>query len=103
MHPLTETSPLSSATSSALQDADAEIIVLLAGLDETVSQPIHARHVYKPDAILWNHRLRDVLSKDARGAYVIDYARFHDTEPDAIHIASADLDKNPAARQAPSP
>lgn len=100
MHPLTETSPLFPTTSSGLQDADAEIIVLLAGLDETVSQPIHARHVYKPGAILWNHRLRDVLSKDSRGAYVIDYAGFHDTEPDAAHIAPADMDKNssPAVR-----
>ncbi len=97
MHPLTETSPLFPTTSSALQDADAEIIVLLAGLDETVSQPIHARHIYKPKAILWNHRFRDVLSKDARGAYVINYAEFHDTEPDAAHTPPADTHKNSSA------
>lgn len=93
MHPLTETSPLFAATSSALRAVDTEIIVLLTGLDETVSQAIHARHVYKSDAILWNHRLRDVLSRNSRGTYIVDYARFHETEPDASPAKPANPSK----------
>lgn len=80
MHPITTTSPLFGLSVSSLLDTDSELVVILTGLDETLSQTIHARHVYAPGAIHWNHRLRDVLSKNQQGKYVIDYEHFDDTE-----------------------
>ena len=80
MHPITGNSPLSGTSRAALEEEDAELVVILAGLDETLSQTIHARHVYKPAAIHWRHRLRDVLSKDTHGHYLIDYRHFDDIE-----------------------
>ncbi len=55
----------------------------MTGLDETLSQSVHARHAWTPDQILWGHRFVDVLvdlPEDGRRA--IDYRRFHDVEPD---------------------
>ncbi len=80
MHPITGNSPLSGTSRAALEEEDAELVVTLAGLDETLSQTIHARHVYRPAAIHWGHRLRDVLSKDTHGKYLIDYRHFDDIE-----------------------
>ncbi|WP_297445824.1 ion channel [Acidiferrobacter sp.] len=80
MHPITGNSPLSGASRATLEAEDAELVVTMAGLDETLSQTIHARHVYRPAAIHWGHRLRDVLSKDTHGRYLIDYGHFDDTE-----------------------
>jgi inward rectifier potassium channel len=80
MHPITGNSPLSGTSRAALEAEDAELVVTMAGLDETLAQTIHARHVYRPAAIHWGHRLRDVLSKDAHGRYLIDYGHFDDIE-----------------------
>jgi len=82
MHPITPESPLFESSLRGLSENDAELIVILAGLDETLSQTIHARHVYTADAIHWHHRLRDVLSKDEHGHTLIDYPHFDDMEPD---------------------
>lgn len=79
MHIITPDSPLWGVDPSGLQDSDAQIVVILAGLDETLSQTIHARHVYRPEQILWGRRLRDILSKSAIGEYQIDYSGFDDT------------------------
>ncbi len=83
MHPITSESPLFSRSVADLAAADAEFVVILTGLDETLSQTIHARHVYRVDDIRWGYRLHDVLGRDPRGRYTIDYARFDDIEADS--------------------
>ncbi len=81
MHPITKESPLYGYDYNQLRTADAQIVVILSGLDETLSQGIHARYVYRPEDILLRHRLEDVLSK--RGdTYVVDYSRFDNVIPD---------------------
>lgn len=82
MHPITGSSPLSAASRETLEAEDAELVVILAGLDETLAQTIHARHVYKPAAIHWGYRLRDVLAKDPHGHYVVDRRHFDALEPE---------------------
>jgi inward rectifier potassium channel len=81
MHPIGEASPLFGATPDSLAAQDARIIVTLTGIDETFSTTIHARHVYPASAILWNRRFADILSESADGVPILDYRRFHDTEP----------------------
>lgn len=82
MHAITKASPLAGASIENLRETDAELVVILAGLDETLSQTIHARHIYTSESLHWNHRLRDVLSKNHHGRYVIDYPHFDDIELD---------------------
>ncbi len=81
MHPITAESPLFHHDHDLLRAADAQVVVILSGLDETLSQAIHARHVYRPDEILAGYRLEDVLSKSG-DTYVIDYSRFDNVVPD---------------------
>ena len=54
----------------------------MTGLDETLSQSVHARHAWTTDEILWGHRFADVLVNGVDGRRAIDYRKFHDVEPD---------------------
>jgi inward rectifier potassium channel len=84
MHVIDEASPLHGAGRDSLMREGAEIIVSIAGIDETLSQTIHARHLYAAEDIQWGRRLADILGQTASGTTVFDYARFHDTvEPPA--------------------
>ncbi len=81
MHPIDLTSPLVNATASSLAAEAAEIVVTVTGLDETISQPVHARTSYLAHEVLWNRRFVDVFTQTRDGRLAIDYRRFHDTEP----------------------
>ena len=81
MHPLDEASPLYGATTEDLEAAEAEIVVSVTGLDETMSQTIHARTSYTAGEIVWGHRFADIMGHTAEGRRTIDFSRFHDTIP----------------------
>lgn len=81
MHPIDANSPLLGETSASLLERDAQLIVILTGLDETVSQTVHASHLYLPADLRWNRRFVDILSVEPNGSRHIDYPRFHDTIP----------------------
>jgi inward rectifier potassium channel len=81
MHVIDENSPLYGMTFEDFFQQEAEIIISLTGLDETVSQTIHARHSFIADEILWNYKFVDILSTTPDGRRRIDYTRFHDVIP----------------------
>jgi inward rectifier potassium channel len=82
MHRIDEQSPFwgGEAALAALREQRAEIYLAFTGLDETIGQPIHARHRYSLDDIVWNARYVDVLTIEHDGTRTIDYATFHDVE-----------------------
>lgn len=77
MHPLNEHSPLHGVTQKDLEEMEAEIIVSLGGLDETLSQNIHTRHSYVADEIICNAFFEDVLHRRDDGYLEVNYERFH--------------------------
>ena len=81
MHQIDESSPLYGENIDSLIKSDAEVLVILTGLDETFSQTIHARYVYQIRDILWSMRFVDILHKLRDGQYTIDYEKFHDVTP----------------------
>ena len=81
MHTIDESSPLYGLSSQDMVEDNMELLVTLTGLDETVSQIIHARYSYISEEILWNMRFVDILSKTQDGRRCIDYSRFHDVMP----------------------
>lgn len=81
MHPIDEQSPLYGITPEFLDKAETSLVVTLNGLDETVSQTIHSRHIYVCKDILWNMRFVDIVSKTKDGNRFVDYSRFHDVVP----------------------
>jgi inward rectifier potassium channel len=82
VHPITPDSPLHGETSESLRAKDVDLVASMTGLDETLSQSVHARHAWAPDQILWGHRFADVLVSLPDGRRAIDYRRFHAVEPD---------------------
>jgi inward rectifier potassium channel len=81
MHPIDASSPLYGATSESLQAEEAQLVITLTGIDETVSQTIHASHSLTADEILWDVRFVDILSLTQDGLRRVDYRRFHEVEP----------------------
>lgn len=81
MHAINENSPLYKVTPKDLVEQQAEMVVTLTGLDETVSQTIHARHSFVASEILWDMRFVDIISRKPEGKRVVDYTRFHEVKP----------------------
>jgi inward rectifier potassium channel len=81
MHPIDEYSPLYGVTAETLAVTETMLVVTLTGIDETVSQMIHARYTFLAQDILWNVRFVDVLLRMANGQRSVDYNRFHDVMP----------------------
>ena len=77
MHPITEDSPLYSATPESLVKTKSIIVVSFSGIDETVCQSLHAPYSYNADDILWSHRLADIIKQNSAGERYIDYTYFH--------------------------
>jgi inward rectifier potassium channel len=80
LHPIDESSPLFGATVESLEAQSAEIIISLMGLDETFAQTVNARHSYVAGEIEWGRKFVDILVPQDNGV-VVDYRRFHETEP----------------------
>jgi len=83
MHRIDETSPLYGMTFETLLDDQVELIALLSGTDDTLSEVIYARHAYAPQHIEWGKRFVDVLGVTEQGRRVVDLNRFHDTEAES--------------------
>ena len=81
MHPVDENSPLYGENPESLRHAHAEIIVIITGLDENLSQTIHARHSFVSDEILWNHRFKDVLGWTRDGKRALNFNNFDKVYP----------------------
>jgi inward rectifier potassium channel len=78
IHWITETSPLYGATPASLAASEVEIIVSVVGLDESLSQTVHARHSYIPEEIAWGARFVDVISRLPDGRRQVDLTHFHE-------------------------
>lgn len=81
LHPITESSPLHGGSPEAYQLAELELIVTVVGTDDTSLQPVHARHRYTADDVLWGARLADVLSERSDGRLQLDVRRFDEVLP----------------------
>lgn len=81
LHVIDEKSPLLGETPESLLQTEAELHVMVVGLDDITMQSVHASHVYYGRHILWGARHVDVLTEAADGALVLDLHKFHDTEP----------------------
>lgn len=81
MHPIDRSSPLQGATPASLSQRRATLVVSLSGLDETIVQPLHARHVYGVEDIHWNYRFVDMIYDTQGGDRYIDYRYFDAIEP----------------------
>jgi inward rectifier potassium channel len=81
IHPIDSKSPLYGKSKDELLERDAEIMVVLTGTDEVLSQTVHARWSYVPEEIVWNAQFADILSSRDDGKIDVNMARFDETSP----------------------
>ncbi|HZP46214.1 MAG TPA: ion channel [Candidatus Binataceae bacterium] len=81
IHPIVPGSPLYGITAESMERQMAWIVVSITGLDETISQTVHARMYYGHQDLLWGRRLADVMLRTADGGFALDYGKFDDVEP----------------------
>ena len=80
MHTIDEASPFHGQDPASLEGNDAELLVTVTGLDETMSQTIHARASYTADEIRFGQRFRDMFGYTPEGRLVIDHSYFDELE-----------------------
>ncbi|MCB9764826.1 MAG: ATP-sensitive inward rectifier potassium channel 10 [Alphaproteobacteria bacterium] len=80
IHRLDETSPLYGLSRQNRDEMLLGMVVSLTGLDGTLMQTVHARHMYFAEAIEFDAKFSDMV--DFReGRLKIDFGRLHETEP----------------------
>lgn len=83
VHPIDEQSPLWGIVESQLQAMDAEVLILLSGIDETFAQQVHTRSSYKAHEIVWHAKFRNIFDQsttDGNGDLALDVDRVHEYE-----------------------
>jgi inward rectifier potassium channel len=81
VHPIDAASPLAGRTPEDLERAQAEILVLLSGIDQALEQTVHARSSYRADEIVWNARFQSMfLPSDGSARVSVDITRVHAIE-----------------------
>jgi inward rectifier potassium channel len=80
VHPIDAESPLATRTHADLVKEEAEILVLLSGVDEAFAQTVHARSSYRPEEIVWNARFTSIFMAPREGVVGIDLVKLHEVE-----------------------
>ena len=79
VHPIDGASPLAGKTPQELEQAEAEILVLLSGIDEASEQRVHTRSSYRAAEIVWNARFQSMfLRTDSAARVSVDISRVHE-------------------------
>ena len=72
VHPIDRESPLWGLTAKDLEDAQAELLILIKGYDDTFSQTVLTRHSYRHDEILWDRKFAPAFFVDDEGDLVLE-------------------------------
>jgi inward rectifier potassium channel len=81
VHEIDEKSPLHNKNQEYLEEAEAEMFVLITATDETYSQTVHSRSSYRFDEIVWGAKFKDIFEKGSSGKAIgVNLKRIHDFE-----------------------
>jgi inward rectifier potassium channel len=97
MHKIDEHSPLHGKTSEDLLDEGASLSVSISGMDDTLNDFVHSRHIYGPEDIFYGHRFVDILSERDGDVRLLDFGKFHDTIPESGSLLARGADQTPTA------
>jgi inward rectifier potassium channel len=67
VHDINTESPILGFSKEDLQEANAEILVLVKGTDEANQQLVHARRSYVAADFVWNARFQPVITRNQKG------------------------------------
>ena len=77
-HAIDGSSPLEGRTAQDLAASEASFVLVIRGVNENAAQDLRARQTYDAKLVAWGYRYADIISSDAQGRVVLDYAKFHD-------------------------
>jgi inward rectifier potassium channel len=81
VHPIDESSPLFARSQEDLRQCEAELLILLSGVDETFAQTVHTRTSYKADEVVVGARFVNIYKpRAADGSEGIDISRLSEIE-----------------------
>ena len=84
VHTISQDSPLYNMTENDLREGNAEFLVLVNAIDDTSSQPVHARSSYKWQEVVWGAQFCDMYRTTRDGRMSVDLRRLHDIEETQI-------------------
>lgn len=84
VHALTEKSPLFNFSQTDLLEANAEIMVLVKGVEEANEQTVHARRSYAAEEVVWNAKFTPIIGKNKRGVPKVFTSKVSEYERVAI-------------------
>ena len=74
VHAITEESPLFGQTQKELDEAEAEVLILIKGFDDAFAQTVHSRNSYTADEIIWNAKFENMQENEGH-LTVVDLAK----------------------------
>lgn len=80
LHTIDEKSPLHSETPESLAEKEAELLVSVAGIDDTWVQTVHSTYHYTHSDLVWGARHADILEEQGT-TLIVDLRKFHDLVP----------------------
>jgi len=88
VHPIDEASPLRGLGQEDFVACEAEFLILLAAVDETFSQTVHARSSYRYNEVVVGARFADMYRRSEDGVTRVDLDRFHEVEAASLEKGS---------------
>ncbi len=81
VHPIDEDSPMKNMAENELIDSDAEILIMLNGMDETFAQIVHTRSSYKAQDIRCGYKFSNIYNQTTPHEPIsIDIRKLSDVE-----------------------
>jgi inward rectifier potassium channel len=80
VHPIDAKSPMFGLSRDELDQTEAEVLILISGIDETFAQTVHARSSYKPSEVMFGYKFSNIYEPLEDGIPSIDVRRLSEVE-----------------------
>ncbi len=78
VHAIDAASPLYGKTAADLERLQAEVLILIKGMDDMFSQVVHARYSYRYDEFVWGAKFTPAFDIDDKGTMRLDVGKVSD-------------------------
>jgi len=79
VHPIDEDSPLYGMSRQEIEAANAELLILIKGFDDTFSQTVHQRGSYTCEEFVWGAKFKSAYhTHEETGDVIMEMDNFHD-------------------------
>lgn len=76
-HRIDKTSPLYGANKDSIGKSETVLLVTMSGIDDSLSETVHARHAYTAHDIRYHMRFANIIVSNDQGETYVDYTKFN--------------------------